>query len=82
MPALQGLGIEPLPSRANFILVNIVPSGIDSDILAERTLALGILVRDCQSFGLGKSFIRVAVRGHSENERLIAALRQELSCRD
>ncbi len=81
-PALQSLGLEPLTSQVNFILVNIEPSGIDSDVLAERTMALGMLVRDCQSFGLGKSFIRVAVRGHSENEQLIAALRQGLSCRD
>ena len=39
-------------------------------------------MRDCQSFGLGKSYIRVAVRGHSENERLVAALEQALACRD
>lgn len=80
--ALQDLGLEPLPSWVNFILVNIGPSGLDSDDLAERTMARGVLVRDCQSFGLGKSFIRVAVRGHSENEQLIAALEQALACRD
>ncbi|HEX7445121.1 MAG TPA: histidinol-phosphate transaminase [Methanothrix sp.] len=80
--ALQNLGLEPLTSQVNFILVNIEPSGLDSDVLAERTMAKGVLVRDCQSFGLGKSYIRVAVRGHSENERLIAALEQALACRD
>ena len=80
--ALQDLGLEPLTSRVNFILVNIEPSGLDSDLLAERTMTRGVLVRDCQSFGLGKSFIRVAVRGHSENERLVAALEQALACRD
>jgi threonine-phosphate decarboxylase len=80
--ALQDLGLEPLPSQVNFILVNIEPSGLDSDDLAERTKAEGVLVRDCQSFNLGKSYIRVAVRGHDENERLVAALRKELSCRD
>ena len=42
----------------------------------------GVLVRDCQSFGLGKSYIRVAVRSHSENEQLIAALEKALACRD
>lgn len=80
--ALQGLGLEPLPSRVNFILVNIGPTGIDSDVLAERTMSQGVLVRDCQSFGLGKGYIRVAVRGHSENEQLIAALEKALACRD
>lgn len=80
--ALQDLGLEPLPSRVNFILVNIERSGVGSDILAERTMSQGILVRDCQSFGLGKGYIRVAVRGHSENEQLIAALEKALRCRD
>ena len=80
--ALQGLGLLPLPSSVNFILVNIEPSGLDSDVLAQRTMREGVLVRDCQSFGLGKSYIRVAVRGHSENERLIAALQRSLKCKD
>lgn len=80
--ALNELGLRPLPSSVNFILVNIAPCGIDSDELAERTMQDGVLVRDCQSFGLGKSYIRVAVRGHNENERLIAALKRAMRCRD
>jgi threonine-phosphate decarboxylase len=81
-PALQGLGLKPLSSSVNFILVNIEPKGLTSDVLAERTMAQGVLVRDCQSFGLGRSYIRVAVRGRSENERLIAALEKALACGD
>jgi len=41
-----------------------------------------VLVRDCQSFGLNKSYIRVAVRGHEENKRLIDVLERALRCRD
>jgi threonine-phosphate decarboxylase len=81
-PALRGLGLRPEPSSVNFILVNIEPTGLTSDVLAERTMAQGVLVRDCQSFGLGKSYIRVAVRGRSENMRLIAALENACRCRD
>jgi threonine-phosphate decarboxylase len=80
--ALQSLGLDPLQSSVNFILVNIEPLGLDSDILAERTMANGVLVRDCQSFGLGKGYIRVAVRNRGENEQLIAALERALRCRD
>lgn len=80
--SLQGLGLQPIPSSVNFILVNIEPSGLDSDVLAERSMREGVLVRDCRSFGLGKSYIRVAVRGHSENKMLIAALEKALLCRD
>jgi len=80
--AIQGLGLRPLPSSVNFILVNIEPSGLDSDVLAQRTMQEGVLVRDCQSFGLEKSYIRVAVRNRRENERLIAALENACKCRD
>jgi L-threonine-O-3-phosphate decarboxylase len=82
IPALQSLGFEPLPSSVNFILVNIERSGLSSERLAERTMACGVLVRDCQSFGLGRSYIRVAVRGREENKQLIAALERALKCRD
>jgi threonine-phosphate decarboxylase len=82
MNALDDLGLKALPSQVNFILVNVEPAALSSDLLAERTMSHGILVRDCQSFGLGKSYIRVAVRSHSENEKLIAALEQALACRD
>ncbi len=80
--ALQNLGLEPLPSSVNFILVNVTSSGLDSDILAERTMRSGVLVRDCQSFGLGKSYIRVAVRDRRENKQLIAALERALKWRE
>lgn len=79
--ALRGIGLEPLPSSVNFILVDIRPCCLESDVLAERTMREGVLIRDCQSFGLGKSYIRVAVRSRSENERLIAALEKALKCR-
>ncbi len=82
IPALKDLGLDPLPSQVNFILVNIQSSGIGSDTLAERTLDSGVLVRDCQSFGLEKSYIRVAVRGHEENERLVDVLERATRCKD
>ena len=80
--ALKELGLEPLPSQVNFILVNIEASGLASDILAEKTMRQGVLVRDCQSFGLGKGYIRVAVRNREENQQLIEALKKAISCRD
>ena len=80
--ALCELGLKPSPSSVNFILVNIKPTGLDSNVLAKRSMREGVLVRDCQSFGLGKSYIRVAVRSHSENKQLIAALEKALACRD
>jgi threonine-phosphate decarboxylase len=81
MDTLQKIGLRPLPSKANFILIDVEPSGFDSDELARRTAAQGVLVRDCLSFGLGKRFIRVAVRKRKENLKLIAALEGALRCK-
>lgn len=79
--ALKGLGLVPLPSQVNFILVNIEPCGLDSDVLTEKTMHEGVLVRDCQSFGLGKGYIRVAVRSREENRQLIDALKKVIACK-
>ena len=43
--------------------------------------AQGILVRTCASFGLGNSFLRLAVRTETENGRLINALEGWLDAR-
>jgi threonine-phosphate decarboxylase len=67
---LRDLGLDPLPSSANFLLV---PLGEPASRLAARLLERGILVRDCASFGLPES-IRVAVRRREENAQLIEAL--------
>jgi threonine-phosphate decarboxylase len=67
---LGDLGLAPLPSSANFLLVLL---GEPAPALAARLLEKGILVRDCTSFGLPGA-IRVAVRTREENEQLIGAL--------
>jgi threonine-phosphate decarboxylase len=67
---IRGLGLAPLPSSANFLLVDLEEP---ASALAARLLDKGILVRDCASFGLPGS-IRIAVRRREENERLIEAL--------
>lgn len=68
-------GLKAHPSRANFILVKIENKKLTSARLVKKLLRQGILVRDCANFrGLGNKFIRVAVRTHKENLKLIAAL--------
>lgn len=68
---LRDLDLSPLPSSVNFILV---PVPCPAAELTERLLlSHDILVRDCTSFGL-PDMIRVAVRRHDENTRLVEAL--------
>lgn len=76
---LEGLGLRPMKSCVNFILVDVKSSGLSSRELVRRMAAEGILVRDCESFGLGDGYIRVAVRSRDENMRLVAAL-EKVGC--
>lgn len=67
---LDALDLGYAPPSANYILIEVP---IEAEVLVERLLSRGILVRDCRSFGLPRH-IRVAVRTHEENRQLIEAL--------
>jgi threonine-phosphate decarboxylase len=69
-------GFKLYPADANFFLIDIRKTGFTSAQLAQKMLAQGVLIRDCSSFrGLDEFFVRVAVKTHIENERLLSALR-------
>lgn len=68
--------LKPESGLANFILVESQSS--TSELQQKLLQQHQILIRDCLSFKeLGDRFFRVAVRSHSDNERLLTALRQE-----
>ena len=75
---LEQLGAEVMPSRSNFLLADFHR---DMTGPAETLKAQGILVRTCGSFGLENSWLRLAVRTETENERLITALEGILHAR-
>ena len=69
---LVRLGLCVFPSEANYILFRT-----ETEIsLRERMEQRGVLIRACGNYrGLDDRYYRIAVRGHDENERLIAALK-------
>ena len=68
--------LNPYPSVTNFLLIKIKDKTISSSYLRKRLISKGILIRDCANFrGLNNKFIRVAIRGHTENLKLINALK-------
>lgn len=74
-------GLKPYPSVVNFFLVKITDNQIDSTILTDRLIQKGILIRDCNNFrNLNNRFIRIAVRSHKENLKLIRSFK-ELLCK-
>jgi len=67
----DALGISYAPSSVNYLLLET--GAVPAAEVKERLIKESILVRDCTSFGLPFS-IRVAVRGHEENARLVEVL--------
>ena len=71
---LEPLGLPPVPSSANFLLVNV---GNARELRNKLLKRHRIIVRDCASFGL-PSHIRIGIRTKEDCERLVAALRDTL----
>ena len=73
---LENLGwLDPYPSEANFLLVQIKSKAINACGLHRKLEAMRILTRECSGFrGLGEEYIRVAVRTRKENRTLLDAL--------
>lgn len=65
-------GFEPMDSSTNFILIK---TKYNSSELQKKLLEKKILVRDCKNFsGLNNHFIRIAIRSHKDNLKLVDAL--------
>ena len=72
LTALEGL--HPLASRTNFLLVKIERSHGDALRLRSFLLQKNILIRACDTFGLGVNYFRIAIKQRKDNQRLLAAL--------
>lgn len=66
----RGLGLEIVPSVANFMLVKVGDGGRVFEALQRR----GVIVRPVASYGLPE-WVRVTVGTREQNERLLAELR-------
>ena len=65
-------GFECISSSTNFILIK---TKHDSTKLQTKLLKSKILIRDCKNFrGLDNHYIRIAVKSHKDNVKLVAAL--------
>ena len=65
-------GFEYISSSTNFILIK---TKYDSTKLQTKLLKNKILIRDCKNFrGLDNHYIRIAVKSHKDNIKLVMAL--------
>ena len=79
-------GLKLFPSTVNFIMASLKQSTVNSRQsitlrdLYSKLASNGILIRDLSTMrGLDNRFLRFAVRNHSDNEKLITAIRRILN---
>lgn len=70
--------LRVIPSQANYFLVEVLPPYKSRELALLMLKNHSILMRDCSSkdgFD-GKQYMRIAVRNHKDNSKLVAALKQ------
>ena len=71
--------LRVMPTQANYFLCEVLPPYTATEIVVYTLRNHNILTRDCsQKHGLdpNKQYMRIAVRNHEDNTRLVEALRQ------
>ena len=68
-------GITVYPASANFILLHIEQEGVTADSINEALKKHNMIVRNCDSYmGLNSQWVRVAIKDHDNNVRLVDTL--------
>ena len=77
---LRDLGLQVIPSTANFLLVNTEPLGFSASELTAALYSRGIAIADVShAEGLGRFFVRISVGLEDETNRLIEELERLLA---
>ncbi|HOU67504.1 MAG TPA: aminotransferase class I/II-fold pyridoxal phosphate-dependent enzyme [Paludibacteraceae bacterium] len=69
--------LRVMPSQANYFLCELLPPYKAESLVIQMLKRFNILIRDCSSkIGLdGKQYLRIAVRDHKDNTKLVEALK-------
>lgn len=69
--------LRVIPSQANYFLVEVLPPFTANTLVLRMLKEHNILMRDCSGKGGfdGKQYMRIAVRDHKDNAKLIEGLR-------
>jgi len=77
---LRALGLDALPGIANFVLCHLPEDGPTAAEVVQHCRARGVFLRDAGAMGsqLGTHALRVAVKCHGENARIVEAIARAL----
>ena len=69
--------INVLPSKANFVLVELLNGLKSEDVSLDLLINHGVYVRNCSDkIGLKGEYIRIAGRSFDENQQIFNALKE------
>ena len=70
--------LRVIPSQANYFLVEVLPPYTANGLVLKMLKEFNILMRDCSGKGGfdNKQYMRIAVRDHKDNARLIESLKK------
>lgn len=72
--------VKVFEPTANFVLVKILREDMDADILFDRCIRKGLMIRNCSTFPfLSSRFFRICFMNPEENDRLLQALDEQLN---
>jgi len=78
--ALTGIGLTVFPACANFVMLRFPIEHAGENVWEQLILDHGIVLRNCGTFeGLDGRYMRAAVRGRDDNQRLVHALASVLN---
>lgn len=75
-------GLRVIPSQANYFLAELTSGHTSHDIALQLLEHYNILIKDCsgkKGFPAGSQYVRIAVRDHADNNRIIEALNSLLN---
>jgi len=74
---LEQLGFQVFPGEANFLLCRLPENFSPATEMVKRLRTQGLLVRSCTDFSpLDERYLRLAVMGTEQNQRLLLALQE------
>ena len=72
-------GIRVVPSQANFIMIELGGKISAKELCKKLLIENNIFVKDLSGKIRGKNYLRLAVRATADNDKLLDALKKELS---
>ena len=71
--------IRVIPSQANYVMVELDGTISPKELLKTLLMKYELLIKELTTKTNGKNYLRLAIRNTEDNDKLIAALKKELS---